>query len=790
MRILYVIVCGFLLLPSFLQAQTSISVSGVIRNKESGETIIGASVAAPAQKRGVYSNEYGFYSLSLAYSQDSLELRISLPGFRTESRKVLPVKAVKLDVDLSVASLSEVVIEAEGVAQQVNSTQMSVERITMTEARKIPALFGEVDIIKTLQLKPGVTSGSEGSSGIFVRGGGPDQNLVLLDNTVVYNPSHLFGFFSTFNSDAVKDVKLYKGGFPAQYGGRLSSVIDVKMNEGNRKQFSGSGGLGLITSRLTLEGPLRLSRPEDGRPARASYIVSGRRTYVDVFTRLINEAQQDNENFNEIPDYFFYDFNAKVNYQLSDKDQLFLSGYFGRDKFAFNDNDFDFNFNWGNANATLRWNHLFSPKLFLNTSASVADYEYIIRNRFDIFSFSIGSRITDGGLRTDFTWLPDPRHTVRFGAQGTYHRFIVGRLDAGAADSSFSFNAGDKYYGTELGAYIEDDIEISERVSLNAGLRLSAFRTDSAWYFNPEPRAALKVSLTKRVSFKASYARMVQYLHLVANSANSLPTDVWYPSTSGVPPQGSHQVAGGITVGLGDEWIVSNEVYYKWLQNQIDFRDGANLFVNTDLESEFVFGRGWTYGNEFYIERTQGQVTGWVGYTLAWAWRQFDGTVNTGGEENPGIINSGSRFHPRNDARHTVNVVLIYDISRRLSLSSAWDYRSGNAITLPVGRFWGFGPDFLTNSGSIPLQIPDYPARNSFRMPAYHRMDVGLVIRFFPKWGEADLNISAYNAYNRRNPYFIFFEPQLNADNIPIGNKAKQVALFPIIPSVTFNFKF
>ena len=724
-----ILLLAFSLSTFTLFSQTNYTISGYVKMAESGEAMIGATIAAPALKKGTYTNEYGFYSLSLPASEDTLQLRYVFGGYQTEVRNIVLDQDQTIDVELQIASLDEVVIEAESFQEQLNSTEMSVSRITMAEAKVLPALFGEVDIIKTLQLKPGVSSGSEGSSGIFVRGGGPDQNLVLLDNTVVYNPSHLFGFFSTFNSDAVKDVKLYKGGFPASYGGRLSSVIDVKMNEGNKKKFSGAGGLGLIASRLTLEGPIAKDK--------ASFMISGRRTYVDVFTRLINEAQEDNPDFNQIPDYFFYDLNAKVNYEISDKDQLFLSGYIGRDRFKFDDGDFNFNFDWGNSNTTLRWNHLFSPRLFLNTSASFSDYQYKISNIFDIFSFELSSRITDGSLRTDFTWIPNNRHTVKFGASGIYHRFIVGRLDAGADDGSFSFEAGNTYYGTEMGAYISDDFEVNDRLKINTGLRISGFASDSNQTFNYgiEPRLAMKYSLSQNVSLKASYARMVQYLHLVSSSGTSLPTDIWYPSNSRVKPQNSHQVAGGISIAIGDKFLLTNEVYYKWLGNQIDFRDAANLFVNDDLDSEFVFGRGWAYGNEIYLEKKKGKLTGWVGYTLSWTWREFDGINEEGVLVPENAINEGRKFHPRNDKRHDITVVGIYELKKRWRFSASWEFRTGNATTLAVGRFFNFGPEFFQGNFSQPRLNPVFVDRNSFRMPPYHKLDIGVVYKFFPKWG-------------------------------------------------------
>ena len=750
-----------------LNAQEYYTISGYVKSAESGETLLGATIAAPNIGRGTYTNEYGFYSLTLPASTDSVLIQYRFVGYEKINKKFLPNKNIKLDIELinSGVNLEEVEIVADSYEEQVNSTEMSVTRISMDEAKRLPALFGEVDIIKTLQLKPGVSTGSEGSSGIFVRGGGPDQNLVLLDGSTVYNPSHLFGFFSTFNSDAVKDVKLYKGGFPGQYGGRLSSVIDVKMNEGNKKEFTASGGLGIIASRLTLEGPIQKDK--------ASFMVSGRRTYVDIFTRLINEANEDNEDFAQIPDYFFYDLNAKANYELGENDQLFISGYFGRDQFKFDDGQFNFRFFWGNQNMNFRWNHIFGPRLFLNTTASFSDYEYEINNKFDEFTFQIGSQITDYSLRTDATYIPQNKHTIRFGAQGIYHKFIVGRLQAGAADSSFNFSSGSTFYATELGAYISDDWEVSDKLKMHLGLRWSGFNHKSAFYQGIEPRFSMKYSLSERFSFKASYARMNQYLHLVTNSGATLPTDVWYPSTAGVSPQASDQLAGGVSLLIGKSFLLTNEVYYKWLHNQIDFKDGANLFVNNNLENEFVFGEGYSYGNEFYLEKKNGRLTGWIGYTLSWSWRHFD------------AISNGNRFPPRNDKRHDISIVLMYDLSRRLSISTSWEYRTGNAISLPVGRFVSSGPD-----GGIPEIVPVYPERNSFRMPPYHKMDVGVVWKFFPKWGYADLTFSVYNAYNRRNPYFIFFESITDENDIPVGFEARQVALFPAIPSITFNFKF
>ncbi|MEO0895016.1 MAG: TonB-dependent receptor [Bacteroidota bacterium] len=800
------------------------TISGVIRAKTSGETLIGATVAIPVLKKGTYTDTYGFFSLTLPVSDDSVEVKIIVNGYNTESRKLVLNKDIRLDVELTELSLDQVEITANSVTEELNSTQMSVSRITVAEAKKLPALFGEVDIIKTLQLKPGVSAGSEGNSGIYVRGGGPDQNLILLDNTVLYNPSHLFGFFSTFNSDAVKTAEIYKGGFPSQYGGRLSSVIDVKLNEGNRRKFSAAGGLGLIASRLTVEGPIVKDK--------ASFMISGRRTYADIITRGINQLNEDNPDFNPIPDYFFYDLNGKINYELGEKDQLFLSGYFGQDRFEFAGGSFNFNFDWGNTNANLRWNHFFNPKFYMNTSLSFTDYEYSIRNRFDDFSFELGSKISDGALRTDFTWLPNAQHTVRFGVSGIHHRFVVGRLEAsnGEDDGPFNFDFGDNYYAMEWGAYIADDIEVNEKLKINLGLRVSAFqdftwlyqdpnpRVDSTFYGFLEPRASVKYSLTENISWKASYARMAQYLHLVANSGTTLPTDIWYPSTRRVNPQSSDQIATGISIGIGEQFLLTNEVYYKWLNNQVDFKDGANLFVNDDLESEFVFGRGWAYGNEFYIEKTRGQLTGWIGYSLAWSRRQFADSMRNGDVDLTNVINDGDPFFARNDKRHDISVVAIYSLPRtwtgylrnkigwpfkklkEMSVSGAWDFRSGAAYTLAPGFIPSFGEGFistLTGQGSTPggngapiSFIPDFTNRNNARLPDYHKLDLALTLSFKPKWGETELIISAYNAYNRRNAFFVFIDTRENDDGVATGFQGRLVSLFPLIPSFSWNFKF
>jgi len=759
-------------------AQNNATVSGSIRDAENGETLIGATVEAVGLGKGNVSNEYGFYSFSLPLSRDSVTLRFSYIGYETLLRRVRFSGNFKLDVSLRPegAVLDEVVVKANSLAERVKSTEMSVATIGTKEIKAVPALFGETDVIKILQLKPGFTPGSEGTTGLFVRGGNNDQNLIVLDEAVVYNANHLFGFFSTFNSDAVKDLKVYKGGFPAQYGGRLSSVIDVRMKEGNNKQFSGSGGLGLIASRLTLEGPIQKDK--------SSFIVSGRRTYADLITRQINKANEGKDDYNPIPDYYFYDLNTKVNFTLSEKDRLYLSGYFGRDVFNFENENFDFLFDWGNATGTARWNHVFGPKLFANTTFTYSDYRYRIRNILQGFSFRLGSNVMDANTKVDFYYQPSNRHTVRFGGNVTAHKFVVGRFKAGSDDGEINFESGQDFGGTEFGLYANDEWAVTDRLKLSGGLRVSAWNNSPAFYANLEPRVAANYSFSDRWSVKGSYSRMSQYVHLLASSGLSLPTDIWYPSTEGIRPEISDQIAIGTSRLFGENVLVTWEAWYKWLQRQIDFKDGAEIYGNQNLEGELTVGRGYAFSPlELEIEKKEGRLTGWIGYTLAWSKR--------GGFPD---INNGDFFSTRFDTRHNLSVVGVYSLSKRWQLTATWVYTSGYVSWLPVGRF------STQDVPGAPFQtvVPVYGARNTFRVPAYMRSDLGIVWKWNTKRLENDLTLSIYNATDRRNPYFIYIEPTfedltqngVSVGKIPVAVTAKQVSLFPVLPSITWNFKF
>lgn len=765
-------------------AQISMTLSGVVKDGGNGETLIGATVFVPEFNTGTVTNEYGFYSITLdAVVSDSISVEMSYVGFQNQMNRIKVLSEARLDVELGTGvALQEVVIKANSYNEVLKSTEMSVETLNPKEAKLIPVLLGESDILKTIQLKPGIPSGSEGSTGLYVRGGRSDQNLIVLDEAVIYNASHLFGFFSTFNTDAVKDLKLYKGGFPSQYGGRLSSVIDVKLKEGNKKKFEGAGGIGLISSKLTLEGPIKKDK--------SSFIVSGRRTYFDLITNAINESNADDSDATQIPGYYFYDLNTKINFDLSDKDRLYLSGYFGRDVFNFSSDFFNFNFGWGNATGTARWNHQFNPKLFSNTTVTFSDYQYEITNEVTGFSFEVGSRIKDLNLKSDFYWALNNRHTLRYGIGATYHQFEVGRLQAGSDDGSISFNSGSDFDAMEFGAYIGDEWDVSDRLRVNGGLRLSAFSNDNTFYSGLEPRLAARYLLTDNVSLKASYARMKQYLHLVASSGVSLPTDIWYPSTAQIEPQRSDQVAVGATFKLWDKFLFTNEYYYKWLDNQVDFVDWAELFANQNLEQEFAIGKGYSYGTELGLEKREGKLTGWIGYTLAWTKRGDFVPLDPNG-----YFGEGTRyFAPRYDRRHDISVVAMWEISKRLTFSSSWVYGSGDLAWLPTGR--------LTfqdvQGGTSQVVLPVYRERNNFRLAAFHRLDLGLILKFYPEWGESDLSINVINAYDRRNAFFLFLEPEFAEDSTPGGElfeiperiKATQVSLFPILPSLSWNFKF
>jgi hypothetical protein len=759
------LICIFLICLE-AEAQETYILQGKVFDQSNQEGLVGVNVFLSETQSGTNTDIKGEFRLTT--TKQKFTIQISYLGYRDTTLVIDLLKNSKIALFLVPESkvLTEIVVESlrDSPDSKVNQMQMSTDRITMEEAKMLPAIFGEVDIIKILQLKPGVKSGGEGNAGFFVRGGSSDQNLILVEHAPVYNPNHLFGLFSVFNSDAVKDVTLYKAGFPAQYGGRLSSVLDVNMRQGDPQKWGVEGGLGLISSRLTLNAPIQKGK--------SSLLISGRRTYIDLFTNLANKLNENNEKFDPIPAYYFYDVNASLNFQLGKKDELKLTGYLGNDFFKFEGDNFGANLLWGNRSATLEWTHRFSRKLKMQQSYFTAGYLYRINNRFGENSITLGSNIWDQGLVSDWTFSPDENHLLKWGASGIYHRFSVGEF--GISTDFTDIQAGQKLEGLELGLYASHEWQIDENIELLTGLRSSFFISKNKTYTGIEPRLALKYALSPSTTLKASYARMYQYLHLVSSSASSLPTDVWYPSTEGVKPQYSDQIALGLHKSLAeDQYFFSLEGYYKWISNAIDFKDGAQLFANPRLEDEFVFGRGWAYGAEVYVEKKTGRTRGWVGYTLAWTWRQFD------------EINGGKALHPRYDRRHDISFVVIHQLSKRVSISATWVYGTGNFTSIAGGRF-GF-QDFLPND---PVAIPEFLGRNDYQMPASHRLDLGLVWKLKPKHGTADLTFSIYNAYSRRNPYFIYYKEGRNEEDQVVSFTPTLVSLFPILPSVTYNFKF
>ncbi len=756
-----------------LFAQEKRILKGKVEESESGEILPGAAIFLLTEKRGALSDTSGKFSI--VTFQDTGWVRVNYAGYKTQLLRIEEWPKRTLVVKMSPGELAEVVITSEkSVQEKVAVNQMSVENLSIKEAKLLPALFGEVDILKTLQLKPGVQGGGEGFSGLYVRGGGPDQNLMLLDGATVYNPNHLLGFFSVFNPDAVGGVDLYKGAFPARYSGRLSSVVDIKTRDGNQNKWTTSGGIGVISSRLGIEGPIIKDK--------LSVILTARRTYFDIFTRYINRRNEGDPTYQPIPDYYFQDINLKLTWKPTKKDKITFTGFWGRDDFVFTRNRFTVFFQWGNTVANLRWQHEFSPQLFLNTNVLMTDYQYEISNKFDSFRFKLGSGIRDYTAKSELTWTPKRNVTWQTGAMLTRHEFEIGRASASTSDGSFRFESGSNPNALSGSAFLSNEIDLSEKWQLNSGFVLTGFRRNNQNFGAMEPRFSLRYKVNDNISLKANYTRMYQYLHLASNSGASLPTDLWYPSSNVVKPQISDQVAGSYSISLWDNQLFfSNEYYFKNMQRQIDLKDGASFFVNNQIDTVFVFGRGWAYGTEFYIEKKKGKLTGWIGYTLSYTWRRFKD------------INFGEAFHPRYDRRHDISVVAIYQFSKRINLSTTWVFGSGNAISLPEGRFFFQDVPGTTDPTQLVNVIPLVRRRNSFRMEPYHRWDIGLVYKLRPKRGEADLTFSIYNAYNRMNPFFIYFETVTeNPDGTGrlLGFQAKQVSLFPVIPSIAYNFKF
>ena len=761
------------------------TLSGYLKDSLSSETIIGATLSVNGHGKGVSSNQYGYYSITLPSGE--YELTISHVGYNMQKQTISLNENTTLDFLLIPKSTTyaEVVVTSRRRDANVKNAQMGRFDLSMNQVKSLPVLLGEVDILKTLQLLPGVRNAGEGNTGLYVRGGGPDQNLIMLDDAIVYNTGHLFGFFSIFNSDAIKNTTLIKGGMPAQYGGRLSSVLDVAMKEGNMNQFQVEGGIGLIASRFSVQGPIKKNK--------ASFIISGRRTYIDALVKpFISKSSQFHGS-----GYYFYDLNTKVNYRFSDKDRLYLSGYFGRDVFDFKNSrrTFKANIPWGNATATLRWNHVFNRKLFANTTLVYNKYNFAFNASQENFSLSLASGIRDWNGKLDFDFYPAPQHKVRFGGLFIYHKFTPNVLSGQQDSTVFSPNNESQKFANESGLYVQDDWELSDKVKIHLGLRYSAFaqigpytkynrdadgnKLDSVVYRSgdlvkayggPEPRFTIRYAFNDETSVKAAVTRNLQYIHLVSNAGTTLPTDLWVPSTFRVQPQKSWLYALGLFKNFKDNmYETSVELYYKDMDNQIEYSEGYTPSLK-DPEEDFVYGRGWSYGSEFFINKARGKLTGWIGYTLSWTWRKFPD------------LNDNKTYPAKYDRRHDLSVVATYELNKRWKLSSVFVYGSGNATSLPE-RFYVMGG----------VLSQEYSQINQYRLPSYHRLDFSAI--YTPKKNanrklQTNWVFSIYNVYSRLNPYFIYFDQTGSPYNGSLQIEAKQVSLFPIIPAVTWNFKF
>lgn len=764
------------LLISLAQAEEKATLSGYIKDATSAETLIGASVYAPQLKIGTTTDFNGFYSLNLP--KGKYQLQISFIGYETKTVEIEVSGNNKLDIKLASSStqLTEVTVTDQVKAANVEDMKMSSEVLSIKTIKEIPAFMGEVDVLKAIQALPGVQSGGEGTTGYFVRGGSADQNLVLLDGATVYSPSHLMGFFSVFNADVIKEAELYKGGVPAQYGGRSASLLDIKQRNGSSDKFHGNGGLGLIASRLSLEGPIQKGK--------SSFLVAGRRTYADVFTRMSSKPELKNSVM------YFYDLNGRLNFRIGEKDVVTLSGYYGDDVLK---NKEQLSWNWGNRTATANWKHSFSNKLYADISALYSDFNYTLGvNSTANSELEWKARINDETLKADFTYLANSRFSFKVGAASIYHTIQPGVIDISGGETETSFEL-ETQHALESSAYLSSTIKVNDEFTIDAGLRYSMFQniggtvnrygddteplsstTYDAREFHGtqggfEPRLSMRHMLGTSSSIKMSYNRMRQYLQLASNSTTGTPLDIYFPASENIKPQIADQIALGYFKNFNDNnYELSAEVYYKYMQNQIDFKDNANLILNEHLENEVLSGDGQAYGLELMLKKTQGKLTGWISYTLSHTERTIEG------------INDGKAYLPTQDRPHAINIVSSYQIKPRLQFGAAWTYSSGAPISLPTSSYEYDG-----------VVVPVYDEKNGYRLPDSHRLDVSLNLDGKKKPGrkwEYSWNFSIYNVYARQNPFSI--QLRQNADN-PKQTEAVQTSLVgTMIPAITLNFKF
>ncbi|MCA6437098.1 MAG: TonB-dependent receptor [Bacteroidetes bacterium] len=803
MRLLMVVFLFHVTITSSGQKQT---ISGYLKDSVTNEFLIGATVRLANTSVGVSSNDYGFYSLQA--DKGKITLQVDYIGYEQKVITLNLTTNTTLDILLSEKrqTLSEVVVSSTKANQRIVSTEMSTEKLTAKDIKQIPMVLGEADVIKSIQLLPGVSAPNEGSGGFNVRGGSADQNLILLDEAIVYNPSHLFGFFSVFNADALKDATIYKGGIPSKYGGRLSSVLDIRMREGSNKKFSATGGIGLLSSRVTLETPLGKVH-ENG--ANGSMLISGRRSYADIFLPLFPDTTI---NRNKL---YFYDLNFRSNYRLSTKDRVFLSGYFGRDRI---DVPNGFGNSWGNITGTLRWNHLFSSKLFMNVSAIYSNYDYEIKF-YPGNSFKWQSSLSNLNFKADFDYYANEKHNIKFGLGSIYYTFNPGNITPFGSKSSLVATNNPLKYALENYAYLQDDYKINSNLSVMYGLRISNFaqlanesipvyNNDQPVVFNPtinnyqkgtvksynkskrntwlnnsyglEPRINVNYQISESASIKTGYNRMFQYIHLLSTATSPTPLDIYTPSSSFIKPQISDQIASGYFKNIKDNnYELSVEGYYKWMQNQFDFIDGASPLLNNSPETILLNGSARSYGLEFMVKKGEGRFTGWISYTLSKAERKTPG-INGGRG-----INNGEYYATNYDKPHNLAVTANYKLSEKWSFSANFIFQSGRPITYPESKY--------TFNG---LSVPEYSERNAHRLPAYHRLDVSATLKGKEsKRLKSQWVFGIYNIYNRQNAANITFRESviINNNNYEVGtgiNKAYKLTYFGIVPSVSYEFKF
>ncbi len=750
------------LISSFEIKAQNITISGYIKDSQSGESLIGATVYNTNQKAGGVTNTYGFYSISLKQA-DSLGLVISMIGYKAQLKKLSGRKSIVLNIELSDNSneLKEVFVSASRSDKNVSAAQMGVIDVPMRQLQTLPAIAGERDILKIIQLLPGVQAGQEGTTGFFVRGGNTDQNLVQLDGATIYNPNHLFGLFSTFNTNALKNVTLIKGGFPAQYGGRLSSILDVTMKDGNNQKSVVSGGIGLISGNLTIEGPLKKSK--------SSYIISARRTLADLLAKP----------FLGNTNYYFYDLNAKFNFWLSDKDRLFVSGFRGLDNAKYTGaNSLNYGINFGNSTATMRWNHQYSPKIFSNTSLIVNDYHLSLSTVQNKYYAQIYSGIRDWNAKIDLEYYANKYNKIEAGVNYSYSTFYPATSSAKIPKSgvikTIKPDSIPAQYTNLLAIYANDEWIANNRLSINVGIRMPTFSKSGASYSFLEPRFNMKFSLNAESSLKLAYTKMNQFIHLVPSSTASLPTDIWISSSAKVKPQSSEQLAFGYFKNYSqNDYEVSVEAYYKTMQNQVLFKEGTQPLLTNDIESTLVFGKGESYGVEFFVKKNVGKLTGWASYTLSKTTQTF------------ADLNFGNPFPFKYDRRHNLAIVGTYELNKKWTLSGNFVFASGGAFTMPTGRIPVFQDGSLYDG-----TYQDYSTRNNYRYNNYHRLDVSAIYNkpriLFKKKYDSEWVFGIYNLYSRQNPYFVY----LTTDPITKVPVAKQVSLLPILPSIGYNFKF